>query len=98
MGLQIFFLFPTQFTSFTDKDINQLELRLQSCLHRLRPNAVALVDAFDIDDRILDSALGAWDGNVYERMFEAAKKSPLNKEPVNISFHKYLKPFMKANL
>ncbi|TMW42313.1 hypothetical protein DOY81_012606 [Sarcophaga bullata] len=87
-----------RFINFTDKDISQLELRLQSCLQRLRPNAVALVDAFDIDDRILDSALGAWDGNVYERMFEAAKKSPLNKEPVNISFHKYLKPFMKANL
>lgn len=78
--------------------MGQLELRLQNCLRNLRPNAVALVDAFDIDDRILDSALGVWDGNVYERMFESAKKSPLNKEPVNASFHKFLKPFMKANL
>ncbi|XP_065370396.1 probable peroxisomal acyl-coenzyme A oxidase 1 [Calliphora vicina] len=87
-----------RFINFTDKEVGQLELRLQNCLRRLRPNAVALVDAFGIDDRILDSALGGWDGNVYEKMFEAAKKSPLNKEPVNVSFHKYLKPFMKANL
>ena len=78
--------------------MGDLELRLQNCLRRLRPNAVALVDAFDIHDRILDSALGVYDGNVYEKMFEAAKKSPLNSEPVNESFHKYLKPFMKANL
>lgn len=75
-----------------------MELRLQSCLKRLRPNAVAMVDAFGIHDRILDSALGVYDGNVYEKMFEEAKKSPLNQEPVNQSFHKYLKPFMKANL
>lgn len=87
-----------QFINLTDKDIGQLELRLQNCLKQLRPNAVALVDSFDLHDRILDSALGAYDGNVYERMFAEAKKSPLNKEPVNEAFHKYLKPFMKANL
>lgn len=73
-------------------------MRLESCLKRLRPNAVALVDSFDLHDRVLDSALGAYDGNVYEHIFESAKKNPLNKEPVNASFHKYLKPFMKAHL
>ncbi|XP_013097816.2 probable peroxisomal acyl-coenzyme A oxidase 1 [Stomoxys calcitrans] len=87
-----------RFINLTDNDVSQLELRLQSCLKRLRPNAVAMVDAFGIHDRILDSALGVFDGNVYEKMFEEAKKSPLNKEPVNQSFHKYLKPFMRANL
>lgn len=49
-------------------------------------------------DKILCSALGAFDGNVYERLFEEAQKSPLNQEPVNKSFHMYLKPFLKANL
>nr|CAD7427770.1 unnamed protein product [Timema monikensis] len=65
---------------------------------RIRPNAVSIVDSFDICDEVLSSALGARDGRVYERLFEEAAKSPLNKEPVNKSFHKYLKPFLKSNL
>uniref|UniRef100_A0A1A9VDE0 Glutamyl/glutaminyl-tRNA synthetase class Ib catalytic domain-containing protein n=1 Tax=Glossina austeni TaxID=7395 RepID=A0A1A9VDE0_GLOAU len=44
-------------------DVNGLELHLRECLKRLRPNVVTQVDGFD--DRILDSALGAYDGNVY---------------------------------
>lgn len=65
---------------------------------KIRPNAVAIVDAFEIPDKILGSALGVYDGNVYEKIFEEAMKSPLNQEPVNKSFHLYLKPFMKSNL
>lgn len=64
----------------------------------IRPNAVSIVDGFDIPDKILCSALGSYDGNVYERLFAEAQKSPLNQEPVNKSFHLYLKPFMKSNL
>ncbi|XP_067633008.1 acyl-coenzyme A oxidase 1 isoform X2 [Eurosta solidaginis] len=87
-----------RFINLTDADVSILELRLQDCLKHLRPNAVALVDSFDVHDRVLDSALGAADGRVYERIFESAKKNPLNSEPVNKTFHQYLKPFMKANL
>jgi acyl-CoA oxidase len=47
---------------------------------------------------VLGSVLGAYDGNVYERLLEAAKKSPLNQEDVNDSFHLYLRPFMKSKL
>lgn len=49
-------------------------------------------------DESLASTLGAYDGNVYERLFTDAQKSPLNTEPVNESFHKYLKPFMQSSL
>lgn len=61
-------------------------------------NAIGVVDGFDIPDTVLGSTLGAYDGNVYERLLAAAKKSPLNQEDVNKSFHLYLKPFMKSNL
>jgi len=71
---------------------------LEECLKRIRPNAVGLVDSFDVRDEILGSALGVYDGNVYERLIEDANKSPLNQEPVNESFHKYLKPYLKSNL
>lgn len=71
---------------------------LEDCLKQIRPNAVGLVDSFDIRDEIIDSTLGSYDGNVYERLLEEAKKSPLNKEPVNPSFELYLKPFLKSNM
>lgn len=71
---------------------------LEELLALIRPNAVGLVDSFDIRDEILSSALGAYDGNVYERLFAEAQKSPLNAEPVNKSFHSHLKPLLKSNL
>lgn len=73
-------------------------MKLENFLTKIRNNAVSIVDAFDIPDAAINSVLGAYDGNVYERIFEEAKKSPLNQEPVNKSFHLYLKPFMKGNL
>lgn len=71
---------------------------LEELLALIRPNAVGIVDSFDIHDAVLASTLGAYDGNVYERLFEEAQKSPLNWEPVNKSFQQYLKPFLKSNL
>uniref|UniRef100_A0AAY4AC15 Acyl-coenzyme A oxidase n=1 Tax=Denticeps clupeoides TaxID=299321 RepID=A0AAY4AC15_9TELE len=57
--------------------------KLKELLARVRPNAVALVDAFDYRDEMLNSVLGRYDGNVYENMFEWARKSPLNRTEVN---------------
>lgn len=78
--------------------MKRLQKWQEKLLASIRPNAVGLVDSFDIHDDILGSALGAYDGRVYERLFEEANKSPLNAEPVNESFHKYLKPFLKSNI
>lgn len=72
--------------------------RLEQLYVLIRPNAVGIVDGFDIPDGILCSALGAYDGNVYERLYAEAQKSPLNKATDNKAFHLYLKPFMKSNL
>lgn len=87
-----------QFSSMKKEDVQVLQSRLEYLLIKIRRNAVGIVDGFDIDDDILCSALGAYDGNVYERLFQEAMKSPLNNETVNISFEKYLKPFIKSNL
>lgn len=65
---------------------------------KVRPIAVSIVDAFDIPDRAILSTLGSYDGNVYERMFAVAKKSPLNDKDVQDAYHKYIKPALKANL
>ncbi|CAB3240217.1 unnamed protein product [Arctia plantaginis] len=87
------------YTTISTSDIAKLQARYEELLALIRPNAVGIVDGFDIRDEILNSTLGAYDGRVYERLMEEAKKSPLNAEPVNESFHKYIKPLMlKAKL
>ncbi|XP_063833408.1 probable peroxisomal acyl-coenzyme A oxidase 1 [Ostrinia nubilalis] len=84
------------YSNIAKEDIAALKEKYEELLALIRPNAVGLVDAFDISDEVLQSALGSYDGRVYERLMEEAMKSPLNKEPVNQSFHKYMKPFIKA--
>lgn len=41
-----------------------------------------LVDAFDHSDKMLDSALGCYDGRVYERMYDWARRAPSNRKQV----------------
>ncbi|XP_042883920.1 peroxisomal acyl-coenzyme A oxidase 1-like [Penaeus japonicus] len=84
--------------ALTSAQISTLEDDLSSLLTSLRPQAVSIVDAFDIHDEILDSTLGAWDGRVYERLYEDAMKSPLNKTDVPEAYHRFLKPLMKSQL
>ncbi|XP_063394821.1 probable peroxisomal acyl-coenzyme A oxidase 1 isoform X1 [Cydia fagiglandana] len=86
------------YTSISSHDVDELQYWYEELLAKIRPNAVGLVDAFDIIDGILQSTLGAYDGRVYERLMEEALRSPLNAEPVNQSFHTHLKPFMQGKL
>ncbi len=53
------------------------------CISIIRQEAVPLVDAFDIDDQILNSCLGRYDGDVYTHMYQWAKRAPRNKSKVN---------------
>ncbi len=50
---------------------------VEQLLDRLRPDAVALVDAFQIPDRLL-GALGRSDGKVYEELFARARAAKIN--------------------
>jgi acyl-CoA oxidase len=58
---------------------------LLTLMERLRPNAVALVDAFDLSDHQLGSVLGRYDGQVYENLYKWAAESPLNTTEVHPS-------------
>ncbi|XP_030693589.1 peroxisomal acyl-coenzyme A oxidase 1 isoform X1 [Globicephala melas] len=75
----------------TESQITQVNERVKELLTVIRPDAVALVDAFDFQDVTLGSVLGRYDGNVYENLFEWAKKSPLNNTEVHESYYKHLK-------
>merc|ERR1711860_388628 len=70
--------------------------KLLALYAEIRPNAVALVDAFDYPDQVLQSCLGRYDGRVYEALYEYAKSSPMNKEDVLPSYHTTLGPLMRG--
>jgi len=63
-------------------------------MNDIRPDAVALVDAFDISDNVLNSVIGRFDGNVYEALYESAKKSPLNQVDPFEGYKEYLQPHL----
>lgn len=71
--------------SISDANLNVLSDKIQDLMmKKIRPHAVRLVDAWKIPDYLLDSALGRFDGKVYEDLFDRAhKRNPLNEMTFN---------------
>lgn len=67
-------------------------------LLQVRPNAVALVDAFNYTDHYLGSILGRYDGNVYPKLYDEAWKDPMNDTAVPDGYHEYIRPLLKQQL
>ncbi|KAK5110250.1 hypothetical protein LTR62_006103 [Meristemomyces frigidus] len=68
----------------SDSDLDQLPAKIQDLMTQIRPHAVRLVDSWKIPDFLLDSALGRYDGKVYEDLFNRAHRlNPLNEETFN---------------
>lgn len=65
-------------------------------LKEMRPDAVALVDAFGLPDYLMHSALGSYDGRAYERMTEMAEQEPLNQTKVADGYEEYIRPLVYA--
>ncbi|KAF8374903.1 hypothetical protein PRIPAC_81332, partial [Pristionchus pacificus] len=80
----------------TGEQIKHIKQKLYEDLAKIRPNAVSLVDAFDISDRQLNSVLGKRDGNVYEALYQWAKASELNYTDVLPAFG-HLQQMMEEN-
>jgi len=72
--------------------IRQEELSL---LAAIRPNAVGLVDSFDLHDETVASALGSFDGNAYQRLFESTQYEPLNQTEVHPAYYKHIRGLLK---
>jgi len=71
---------------------------VNSYLAVIRKNAVALVDARDISDFRLKSALGRYDGDVYPHIMAAAKKDPLNAVDPGPAYDPALKRLIKGGV
>ncbi|XP_014790575.1 peroxisomal acyl-coenzyme A oxidase 1 isoform X1 [Octopus bimaculoides] len=84
-----------QFNLLTVEQVKLLKTAMYNQLSKIRPNAIALVDAFDFSDRFLHSALGRYDGQVYQALYDYAKLAPINSKEVHDSCKEYLLPFLK---
>ncbi|KAL4363836.1 hypothetical protein GQ457_04G037250 [Hibiscus cannabinus] len=72
--------------------------QLRLLYSQVRPNAIALVDAFNYTDHYLGSILGRYDGNVYPKLYEEAWKDPLNETVVPDGYHEYVRPILKQHI
>ncbi|XP_055985242.1 peroxisomal acyl-coenzyme A oxidase 2 isoform X2 [Sorex fumeus] len=75
--------------------VHMVRTAYMDLLRLIRKDAILLTDAFDFTDQSLNSALGCYDGNVYERLFQWAQKSPTNTQG-NPAYEKYLKPLLQS--
>jgi acyl-CoA oxidase len=69
-------------------DFELVHATLLGLLAEIRPNAVAIVDSFNLSDNQLQSAIGRYDGNVYEAMVDYFKKSSFNDDAWVADLHR----------
>ncbi|KAL2818533.1 acyl-CoA dehydrogenase/oxidase C-terminal [Aspergillus granulosus] len=73
--------------AISQDQLNALSGRIQELMTLIRPHAVKLVDSWMIPDYLLDSALGRYDGQLYEDLFHRAHRlNPLNKITFNPNY------------
>jgi len=82
---------------YTPKHCTWIHQQVAQLLKEIRPNAVALVDAFNHSDRDLNSALGRYDGNVYEALFDWTKLDPMNQQDVVECYEEVIRPILKKD-
>ena len=61
------FVLSRQYGGLTASDIRLNRRHLVALMAELRPHMIPLTDAFDLPDQLVNSTLGAWDGDVYRR-------------------------------
>jgi len=76
------------------KSVSLLHCAIRSLYSVIRVNAVALVDAFEIPDFVLNSVIGRKDGNIYEAYFDRVR----NNVGVAPYFEKLIKPMVDQTL
>ncbi|GAA5898215.1 hypothetical protein JCM6882_000105 [Rhodosporidiobolus microsporus] len=79
---------------FSAKQIEVISQEVTRLCAVVRKSAVLFTDAFNFSDHIINSPLGCYDGDVYERYFDRVRASnPF--EPVHPYFDRIIKPFIE---
>ncbi|ESK95258.1 acyl- oxidase [Moniliophthora roreri MCA 2997] len=71
-----------------------LRLIIASLCEDLLPNAIGLTDAFGFTDWDLDSALGIYDGGIYEALWARVQTEPLNCTEVPEGYQESIRPML----
>lgn len=67
-----------------EASLDALDDRILDIMSQIRPHAVRLVDSWKMPDYLLNSALGRFDGKVYETLYDMAhRQNPLNRITFN---------------
>ncbi|TEB33934.1 acyl-CoA oxidase [Coprinellus micaceus] len=72
-----------------------LRLAIRKSCEDILPEAIGLTDAFGFSDWELDSALGAYNGKVYEALWNRAQAEPLNQTEVPEAYERAIKPILQ---
>lgn len=64
----------------------------------IRPHMLNLIESYELNDNLVLSAIGQFDGRAYERLFEWAKSTKLNQKDKLDGFDEYVRPFLAAKL
>lgn len=73
------------------KHVQYIRINIIYLLDKIRPNCIHLVDARDFNDYKLKSALGQYNGNVYNSIMDAARRDPLNHIEPGPGYNEHLK-------
>jgi acyl-CoA oxidase len=90
---------------FSATQLNTIRGLVNDLLEKLLPDVIALTDAWDFTDASLCSALGMYDGNVYENIMGWVEQLPINqrawKENKGVyqpGWKTWIDPVLKAKL
>ncbi|KAH8114987.1 acyl-CoA dehydrogenase/oxidase C-terminal [Phellopilus nigrolimitatus] len=72
-----------------------LRMEIARLCAELVPEAISLTDAFGYTDWELDSALGVYDGRVYEALWKRVQAEPLNQTEVTDGYEEFIKPLLE---
>ncbi len=94
-GIEKLLAFPVGLAEtgyLNSKQFIMLRERKEWLLEEVRKDAIGLVDAFDYPDNTLQSALGLYDGNVYETLMDWVKNSnDFNRHDWSETWEKHIK-------
>ncbi|KAG9033601.1 hypothetical protein FRB95_014589 [Tulasnella sp. JGI-2019a] len=75
--------------------IKELRITVSRLCVDLLPELIGLTDAFGFTDWELDSALGKYDGAVYDELWKRAQEEPLNQKDVVDGYKTHIKPMLQ---
>jgi acyl-CoA oxidase len=70
---------PAAIAQLSASQAKLLDQSIAELVSEVRPNAIALVEGFDLCDRFLHSAIGVKADDIYERIYKFAQACPLNR-------------------